>query len=415
MAFATLKRECDAATELGMVKRARRARILVQQDAARGEGHVVCSAKELADKIPDNLDSCWQVLDHRFVEAGVPEMAMKTATPMTTIKALGAACSLGKDVASLLYEAADLTVLERKGGSLMSLRSAVRAWNAFAFEVLNYPMEKTFPPVEGRHLEAFGEIFKNVGSALNYVGHVIFAATWARCDMRFNDCHFKAWQLGMRKKKTSRNDVVKHASFLLTSSMVNQLVQFFDAIMDDEAAMLTVQCWQEFLRVQSEGVDAMAGDQSQALALEDGVDSAVWVDSQGCACHRMAKRKNRPKGSILRRPCTCGEDKIICLPCRLGKFIQRRSKGQRLYNMNSYDFTKRLKEALRSLGYENVEKFTLKAFRAGHATELACLGVDLAKIMEKGEWSSRAIFSYINMEQVDQSVLLHKLTEHDDE
>ena len=57
----------------------------------------------------------------------------------------------------------------------------------------------------------------------------------------------------------------------------------------------------------------------------------------------------------------------------------------------------------------------MNAFRAGRATELACLGVDLAKIMEKGEWSSRAIFSYINMEQVDQSVLLYKLTEHDDE
>ena len=91
--------------------------------------------------------------------------------------------------------------------------------------------------------------------------------------------------------------------------------------------------------------------------------------------------------------------------------MQRRRKGQRLYNMNSYDFTKRVKEVLRSLGYENVEKFTLK----GHATELACLGVALAKIMEKGEWSSRAIFCYINMEQVDQSVLLHKLTEHDDD
>ena len=73
--------------------------------------------------------------------------------------------------------------------------------------------------------------------------------------------------------------------------------------------------------------------------------------------------------------------------------------------MNFYDCTKRFKTLLRSLGYENVEKLTLNVFRAGHATELACLGEDLAKIMEKGEWSSRAIFSYINMEQVGQSVL----------
>ena len=162
-------------------------------------------------------------------------------------------------------------------------------------------------------------------------------------------------------------------------------------------------------------MEALAGDQSQDLDLEDCVESAVWVDAQGCACHRMAKRKSRPKGSILRRPCTCDEETAICLPCRFGKFVQRRRKGQRLYNMNFYEFTKRVKEALRSLNFDNVEKFTLKAFRAGRATELVCREVHLAKIMEKGERSSKVIFCYINMEQVDQAVLLHKLTEQDDD
>ena len=40
--------------------------------------------------------------------------------------------------------------------------------------------------------------------------------------------------------------------------MVTQVVKFFDAIEDDEAAMLTIQCWQEFFKVQSEGVEAFA-------------------------------------------------------------------------------------------------------------------------------------------------------------
>ena len=103
-------------------------------------------------------------------------MTMKNATPMATIRSLGVASSLGKDVATLLYEATDLTVLEKKARSLKCLKSSVRAWNAFAYEVLNYPIDKTFPPVAGRDLEALGEHFKNVSSALNYVGHVIFAA-----------------------------------------------------------------------------------------------------------------------------------------------------------------------------------------------------------------------------------------------
>ena len=225
-----------------------------------------------------------------------------------------------------------------------------------------------------------------------------------RCNFSFVDDHFKSWQTGMKRKKTSRNEVVKHASFILTMSTKNE-----------EAAMLTIQCWQEFLRVQSESVEALGGDQSQALALEDGVESVVWVDAQGCACHRLSKRKNRPKGGILRRPCTCYEEKAICVPCRFGKFVQRRRKGQRLYNMNSYEFTKGVKDVLRSLNFDDVEKFILTVFRAGHATELACRGAALAKIMAKGEWSSRVLFCYINMEQVDQAGMFHKLTEQDDD
>ena len=71
---AVLKRALEAATELGIVKRVRRARILVQQDAARSEGHVVCSAKEPAHKVPEDLVKCWQDLERKFVEAGVSDV-----------------------------------------------------------------------------------------------------------------------------------------------------------------------------------------------------------------------------------------------------------------------------------------------------------------------------------------------------
>ena len=156
-------------------------------------------------------------------------------------------------------------------------------------------------------------------------------------------------------------------------------------------------------------------DHSQALALEDGCESAVWVDPQGFACHIMSKQKNRPRGSLLRRPCTCSEVPTLCLPCRLSKVLHKKKKGERLYSLTPHEFTKRMKLALAETGSEDVTSFTLKAFRAGHATELAKLGVALAKIMEKGEWSSRAIFSYINMELVDEDLLLHTITERDED
>ena len=108
--------------EVGHCEWGRRAVNLVQQDAARSEGHVVCSASESANRVPEDWDMCWQALESKFVEAGVFEMALQSATQMATIRFLGLANSLGKDVASLLFEATDLTVLGKKAGSLMNWR-----------------------------------------------------------------------------------------------------------------------------------------------------------------------------------------------------------------------------------------------------------------------------------------------------
>ena len=188
--FATTKRALEASRALGMAKRAKHVRILVQQEMAKSEGFVVTSAAAVAEKIPDNLDESWKELDKRSDLLGVPEMVLKSSIPMKTIKSLGVAACMGHDVVCLLADAADLTILEKKRGSLPSVRSGIKAWNAFAFEVLQCPLDKTFPPVCGRDLAIFWEISKNVGIGLNYIGHVVFAANWARCSLQFVDEYF---------------------------------------------------------------------------------------------------------------------------------------------------------------------------------------------------------------------------------
>ena len=121
-------------------------------------------------------------------------------------------------------------------------------------------------------------MFLNVGVGFNYVGHVIFGATWAWCNFDFIDDQFKTRQGGMRTKKLNRQELIKPASFLFTSAMMVKVVAFFDTLGEDEVAMLEVQSWQTFCGFQSEGVPALTENWSQALALEQGVDSAVWVD-----------------------------------------------------------------------------------------------------------------------------------------
>ena len=80
---------------------------------------------------------------------------------------------------------------------------------------------------------------------MNYIGHVVFAASWARCSLQFFDEYLKQWQAGMRKKNINRGDIVKHASFLLDTNMMLRAVQYFDAMGEEETSLLAVQCWQE--------------------------------------------------------------------------------------------------------------------------------------------------------------------------
>ena len=50
----------------------------------------------------------------------------------------------------------------------------------------------------------------------------------------------------------------------------------------------------------------------------------------------------------------------------------------------------------------HTQDFTLKGFRAGHATELAKLGRSLGEILLAGEWRTRAFLSYTDLNQLDE-------------
>ena len=50
--------------------------------------------------------------------------------------------------------------------------------------------------------------------------------------------------------------------------------------------------------------------------------------------------------------------------------------------------------------------FTTKCFRAGHANQLAKDGKPLGAIMDMGEWRSRAVLAYIDIEAVEANTFL---------
>jgi hypothetical protein len=58
------------------------------------------------------------------------------------------------------------------------------------------------------------------------------------------------------------------------------------------------------------------------------------------------------------------------------------------------------------LSVPDAEKFSLKAFRAGKATELARSGSALGTILAAGEWRSNAFMRYVDEDAVDSSAVL---------
>ena len=65
---------------------------------------------------------------------------------------------------------------------------------------------------------------------------------------------------------------------------------------------------------------------------------------------------------------------------------------------------------------ENAGAFNDKAFRKGHATEMASHGAPLQLILQAGEWSSAAFLAYANAEIAELRALAqHVLDESDNE
>ena len=62
-----------------------------------------------------------------------------------------------------------------------------------------------------------------------------------------------------------------------------------------------------------------------------------------------------------------------------------------------------IKQESSRLGFGG-DRLTWKAFRAGHATELAVHGHTIAEIMKAGEWRSKTFIDYADSDIIDQEV-----------
>ena len=101
---------------------------------------------------------------------------------------------------------------------------------------------------------------------------------------------------------------------------------------------------------------------------------------------------------------------------RLRHRLELGAVGTGIWTITHHYALTTLRQLLRRLGIENADKFTLKCFRAGRATQLAVDERSLGVILQAGEWRSAAFTRYIDEDKVDSATFLAQaLAESDHE
>ena len=196
--------------------------------------------------------------------------------------------------------------------------------------------------------------------------------------------------------------------------MVSQLVSLSDSVGVDTWSILALIGWEFLLRMQSECIPIEVGEPGELAVLPERRHSSVFVDSRGAITLRLRSRKHRPRGSVLRRPCRCRTvGTQFCCACRFRAWAGRSSPtlGQRVSHLSAYFFLKEMKRLLFLLGHAHASEFSLKAFRAGRATDIAKRGGSWQQVLAAGEWRGMSAASYLDSNVIDEAAYLKAVLE----
>ena len=175
---------------------------------------------------------------------------------------------------------------------------------------------------------------------------------------------------------------------------------------DETSSFLYAAAYTFMLRVPSEGLALTVGGNPLA-PLDAGVHSAVAITDDELVL-RLARRKNRLHGSVLRRACCCGTGLVWSCPVHtLGKWLAKMPPGTKPFGLLSVDAARsELKRRLALLGVDHAGSYVLHDFRRGHAMDIAAAGGDLREILTAGEWSSPAFLKYLDGTEIEKLVAL---------
>ena len=321
-------------------------------------------------------------------------------------------------VRRLVEYAAAFNLISSFGRSLPSVASALRSWGGFcdALGLAHFP-------VTGELARDYARVHREEETYSVYVGHVRKAcellgldASWARASC------VKAAKRGLAAQAVRFKPPREAVSF----GLLARLCGIRPAV--SEPKLFVIVSWVFMLRAASEGAEVVrAANDSAALdgAAPHATPAALGLVG-GKLVLRLQRRKNRPRGDLLSRGCSCGEGggvsrhcgPVFCPVCVLWPIVRRKfAVGSALFLPGvARRAAEWLRAGLRELGVPRWDRFSLHALRRGAARALVERGGDLADLCRAGSWSSTAALRfYLDMRDVERRALEAGVSSSDEE
>lgn len=328
--------------------------------------------------------------------------------PTQALKRLTGAFSEGASKVEWLEQARLQALLGSCPHSHKSFQSGLRCYVAFAVKVLGLPGRELPPTIAS--LLAWSTLFRCAGTFSNYVGHVKLACQIAQVSTAaFDDRSLRRAKVSIAKRRA----FIARKPMFICMPLLRDIIRIADVAGMPDAGMLFLTAYVFLLRLPSEALPIVHG----VVGVGHGQQAIVVVEHD-CIILKLARRKNKPEGSVLKRHCWCSQCEATCPVHVLGKYFSSLPVGAKPFaSFTPATALKVLRGFLDRGDVPEARYYRTHDLRRGHARDLQTSGASLVEILLAGEWRSPAFLTYLDLAQLETDAVIeaHLAESSDDE
>ena len=190
----------------------------------------------------------------------------------------------------VLQSASDRLKTSSQLRSLPSVASGLRLWRNFALQLLNYAADRSLLPRSAQDIVQFVSIFRNPGTAANYVGYVKWACVFQGLSLHWHTGQVTMALKGLKKQAEASCEGQLLESKLLDEDTMLKLITLCNKLPEHAAiGDIFLLTWQFLLQGPSEAVPVQWGTENDLRNLPAGRRSALWVSSSGVTYLRLRR------------------------------------------------------------------------------------------------------------------------------